>query len=109
MKAHLLCPSQHLDVCEIDVETTCTIKGVGFERVGINQEEKGVIYFDEFRKALVVNRITLSRLTRLFGDETDDWFGEQIILYPSQTLVNDGDRIVPCVRIKGINGEAFPE
>lgn len=109
MDAYLLCRSQHLDACEITQETIGTIKGVGFEKVGINREEKGVIHFYEFTRALVVNREKLNRLIALFGSDTSDWIDQKVILYPSQTLVDEGDQIMPCVRIKGLNGEVFAE
>ena len=99
MRAVDLCPPPHL--CAEDLEgqeQVVTIKDVDFEKVGEEREEKGVIFYREHKRGMVLNRTNLLRIIALHGDETDDWKGKRITLYPSEA--DFGGRTVPCIRVK---------
>lgn len=98
MKANELCPPPHLEAADLDGDTTVTIKDVEFAEVGEEKETKGVVWFEEFPRSMVLNRTNTKRLIGLHGGETDDWVGKKVTLYPSETEF--GGRTVPCLRVR---------
>ncbi len=99
MKANELCPPPHLECADLnggDMEVT--VKSVGFDEVGEARERKGIVYFEEVSRGLVLNRTNLKRIVKSLGDDTDAWPGKKITLYPSET--DFGGRTVPCIRVR---------
>jgi hypothetical protein len=60
--------------------------------------EKSVIYFKEWEKGMVLNKVNAKSIAALYGDETDDWEEKRITIWPTETPFN-GD-MVPCIRVK---------
>jgi len=99
MQANDLCPSPHLEAADLaGGDKVVTIRDVDFHEVGEEKATKGVVYFREYKRALVLNRTNLKRIIGLYGNETDEWVGKQITLYPSET--DFGGRTVPCIRVR---------
>lgn len=98
MKASELCPSPHLSAADLSGDTVVTIKGVAFKEVGDKKEMKGVLFFEEATRGMVVNRTNLKRIISLHGSETDGWNGKKITLYPSET--DFGGETVACIRVR---------
>ena len=98
MKATDLCPSPHIEASELDGDTPVTIAKVGFSEVGEEKVEKGVVFFEEFTRGMVLNRTNLKRIIDHHGNDTDAWVGKKITLYPSET--DFGGRTVPCIRVR---------
>lgn len=98
MKANELCPAPHLEAADLSGDTPVTIKGVDFREVGDEKVTKGVVFFDEFPRGLVLNRTNLKRIIAQHGGETDDWIGKTITLYPSET--DFGGKTVDCIRVR---------
>jgi hypothetical protein len=98
MDATRLCPAPHIEAAELKGDTPVTIKGVKFAQVGEEKVERGVVVFDEFDRGLVLNRTNLKRIIALHGNDTDDWVGKKITLYPSET--DFAGRTVPCIRVR---------
>lgn len=98
MKANELCPPPHLEAADIDGDMDVTIKKVDFAEVGEEKERKGVLWFEEFERSMVLNRTNLKRIISQHGNETDEWAGKSITLYASET--DFGGRTVPCIRVQ---------
>ena len=99
MQANDLCPSPHLEAADLaGEEKVVTIKGVDFHDVGEEKARKGVVYFEEYKRAMVFNRTNLKRVIALYGNDTDEWAGKRLTLYPSET--DFAGRTVPCIRVK---------
>ena len=98
MKATELCPSPHIAADDLDGDTQVTIDRVDFHEVGDEREKKGVLYFREFVRAMVLNRTNLTRIIAQHGNDTDTWTGKQITLYPSET--DYGGKTVACIRVR---------
>ncbi len=99
MNANDLCPSPHIEAADLGgKDKVVTIQRVDFHDVGDEKERKGVVYFEEFKRALVLNRTNLKRIVALYGHETDEWAGKRITLYPSEA--DFGGRTVPCLRVR---------
>ena len=98
MNANELCPSPHLSAADISGDTVVTIKSVAFSEVGEEKAKKGVVFFSEFQRGMVVNRTNIKRLIAHHGNETDEWVGKKITIYPSETDFKG--ETVPCLRVR---------
>ena len=58
------------------------IASIGEEELG--GEKHLVVYFRGKQKALVLNKTNASYLAAAISDETDDWPGHEIVLYPTK-------------------------
>ncbi len=98
MKANELCPSPNLEAADFAGDTVVTIKSVAFKEVGDEKVNKGVVYFEELPRGLVLNRTNLKRIISQHGNDTDKWTGKKITLYPSET--DFGGKTVDCIRVR---------
>lgn len=91
----------HTDLGELD-EAIVTIKDVTTadmeEEDGKEAKTKLAVEFEQFDKALVLNKTNATTLVGLFGDETDDWAGENVTLFIAD--VEWGGKMVSAIRIK---------
>lgn len=98
MKASELCPPPHLEAADFSEDTEVTIKGVAFKEVGDEKVTKGVVYFEEYKRGMVVNRTNLKRIIGHHGNDTEAWVGKKITLYPSETDYQG--KTVDCIRVR---------
>lgn len=86
-----------------------TVKG--FKRVNVAQEGeppemKWVMFFMEHEKPLVMNSTNIQLAEKVFGsDNTDDWIGNQIVLYVDEN-VSFGGKIVGGIRLRARRNKA---
>lgn len=85
--------------CE-DGDLTLTIAGIKQERIGQGSQadEKWVLVFKEDDRGLVLNKTNSNTICKLYGDDTDDWVGKQIMLYATEVQFQ-GD-MVEAIRIR---------
>ncbi len=99
MLANELCPAPHIEASDLPkAGRTVTIKRFDFHDVGEDKERKGVVFFEEFSRAMVLNRTNVKRIIAWHGEEADDWVGKQITLDAEKC--DFGGRIVPCIRVR---------
>lgn len=99
MEATKLCPAPHLEAADFPTDTEVTIKNVAIkDDIGEDKVTKGVVFFEECDRGMVLNRTNLKRIIAQHGNETDEWAGKKITLYPSET--DYGGRTVPCIRVR---------
>lgn len=102
MHAALLTPSKYIKAVEFKgKDVTLTIKGVkleDLEKEDNTTERKGVVHFDETAKGWVINVTNCRSLVQMFGNETDNWVGKQVTLYPE---VNDSSPDGLAIRVRG--------
>ena len=97
-----LYPSNYLKADDLpDEGLSMTIKTVEVEKMG--DDQKPVIYFKEKNeteeKGLVLNKTNADAIAQLTGsDDTDDWEGQRITIYPTETAFQG--KTVPCIRVK---------
>ena len=48
------------------------------------QERKVVVFFDDDPQGLVLNKTNARALVEAFGDDTEGWIGEEVVLYPDR-------------------------
>jgi len=80
--------------------TICNVSVEGMKSEGGDDRDKGVVWFDEDPRGLVLN-VTLTVILRdLFGVDLEGWHGKRITLF-NDTSVRRGPKVVGGIRIKG--------
>lgn len=99
----LLFPSDYIKHVELKGQDwTLTIKKVQLDELqmrGGRKKKRGVLWFDETPKKLVLCRATAEVLVKLYGKYTDEWVGKRITIYPDPT-VTFGPETVGGTRIR---------
>lgn len=91
--------SPHLAASDLDGDTTVTIKSFELDKeVGAEKALKGVIYFEEFTRGLVMNKTNTERVRNLHGKIVNEWIGKKITLYESEATM--AGKVVPCIRVR---------
>ena len=82
---------------------------------GKDQSEKYVLFFQELKKGLGLNKTNGKMCSKLFGsEEMDDWIGKKIALYVKDDVEYAGE-IVSAIRVRSklpgapavVNGEDY--
>lgn len=87
MKVSKLFPNKYVKAAELNGKTvTLTIARLTVEEMGHGneKEQKPVLHFNKATKGLVLNRTNAMTIAGLYGDETDDWVGKRINIYPTR-------------------------
>jgi hypothetical protein len=92
--------SPHIRAADLTGDTVVTIKSFELDKEvgGAKKERRGVIYFEEFSRGLVMNKTNTDRVVGLHGKVVNAWIGKQITLYESEAMM-DG-KVTPCVRVR---------
>jgi hypothetical protein len=69
---------------------------VKIEQIG--EDNKPVLYFNDKQKGMVLNKTNAATIANLYGDDTDEWRGEQITLFSA--MVSFQGKTVPAIRVK---------
>lgn len=108
MKLNDMFPSNLLkaqDVTDAGGEMPLTIEKVEikeFDADNGGKERKPIIHFKE-GKQMVCNKTNGNSIAELYGDETDNWIGREIVL-----VVRDVDfqgKSTPAIRVKNLNSK----
>jgi hypothetical protein len=88
MKMSDIFPSKYVKAADLNGRTvTLTIKGLAVEEMlnhSNEKERKPVLYFQKATKGFVLNRTNAMTIASLYGDESDDWTGKRISIYPTR-------------------------
>ena len=82
MRASDLYPSKYLKAEDFDGDRLFTIRSLVVEELGPERERKPVLYFEGESRGLVCNKTNMAVIVKAYGDETENWRGRQVILYP---------------------------
>lgn len=102
MKVKDVFPSKYLKVDDLeDNDWNVTIARTVLEDIGQGESKqtKLVIYFDGIDKGFVCNKTNASVIEKLYGDETNDWKGKRITLWPNHDVQFKGE-IVSAIRVR---------
>src|SRR5262245_36696128 len=69
-------------------------------------QEKTVVSFRGLKKTLPLNLTNWNSIADICGDDTDDWPGHQIELYPTTTEM--GGKTVDCIRVRPPSQRPLP-
>ena len=87
MKTATAFPSDYLKASDLNgKEVKVKIGKVELVEMGQGNEKKSklLIHFNGKQKGLVVNVTNCNTIEKLYGDETDNWVGKEIILAPRE-------------------------
>lgn len=96
-----LFPGKYLKAADLDGEDRpLVIERLVVEWIGqgADAEEKPVLFFEGEDQGLVLNVTNAATIAELHGEDTDDWPGRTIVLYP--TRVQFGAKVVDAIRVR---------
>lgn len=82
-------------------DVTVTIKSAKAEQLNVQggrKSKKPVLHFVEAEKGLALNKTNAKVIAAMYGNDTREWVGKRITLYPTTTQF--GDQRVDCIRIR---------
>lgn len=94
-------PSKYLKAADFPNETRLTMNHVQMEILGQgdDQESKPVLYFKDREKGLVLNKTNNNTIVEQYGDDSDDWRDQPLILFKIMTNDPNG-KSVPGIRCR---------
>jgi hypothetical protein len=100
MKSNQVFPSRWLKAADLESDgEVVTIRKIMMEAVGLEQESKPVMSFDETDQLLVCNFTNWNSIEELTGeDDSDNWPGHKIKLV--RVKVQYGKKTVDAIRIE---------
>lgn len=108
MKVEDMFPSRFLKGESLSGPVTVTIAGVKAEEMykpGKGEVTGWVLYCERGSKGIVLSKALAMGIAEALGsDETTDWTGRQVVLYPQQMRVAGRDLV--AIRAKPTNGKA---
>ena len=108
MKSSDVFASKYLSAADLrDRDATVTIERVEIEKMP-SGEKKPALFFEGKAKGFLLNRTNFNTIAEVLGaDDTDDWSGRSITLYPTETEFQG--RMVDCIRVRRRKAPAAPE
>lgn len=107
MNYEALYPSKYLKAADLEGSPVTVVIEKVVEEEMQDGEVKPVLHFQGAHKAHVMPRINGRKIAELVGsNETREWAGKAITLYPSQTEM--GGKMVDCVRIRAAGTNPGP-
>jgi hypothetical protein len=96
-----LYPSNYLKAADLNGEEwNVTIERIEMsEPMGDKKEVKPVLYFRGADKGMVLNKTNATKIATAYGDDTDDWVGKPIVLFPDKVNFQGEMRDALRVRI----------
>lgn len=101
MKKSQLFPTKYLSAGDLDGDTHVKITNAILESLQAPDskiEDKCILYFDQLQKGLPLNVTNWNSIEALHGDDSDDWIGKWVTLYP--TKVQFGNKMVDGIRVR---------
>lgn len=97
MKVSAAFPSQYLKAADLDGKSVLLTMGrVDIEKIG--EDQKPILFFKGMEKGLVLNKTNSAKIAGAYGDEMDDWNGEEIVLFPA--MVDFKGETVEAIRCR---------
>jgi hypothetical protein len=104
MKISKMFPKRYATGEDLQGKTiTLTIAKIAIEKMhpqpNAPEAEKWVIYFMETKKGIILSRTLANQIAEVLGsDETDEWLGKRIMIYPQPMTV--AGRKVTAIRTR---------
>ena len=97
MKISSAFPSNYLKAADLqDRNVMVKIDRVDMEKIG--EDEKPVLYFVGKTKGMVMNKTNASNIANVYGDDTDDWHGQEVVLFSA--MVDFQGKSVEAIRVR---------
>ena len=98
MKLNQLFPGDWLKAPDLNGrEIPLTIEKITMEDVG-DDKQKPILHFHKTKKGLVLNKTNALVIADAYGEETDQWLNQPIIIYPARVTFKG--QMVDAIRVK---------
>jgi hypothetical protein len=92
-------PSRFLKADDIgNKEVAVEMESIEMVSLADGEPEKPVLHFKNKDKGMVINPTNWDRIAYTYGDESDDWMGNTIVIYTE--LVSFKGKTGPALRVK---------
>jgi hypothetical protein len=81
-----------------------TVKMGRVEQEKVGDDQKLILYFQGKEKGMVLNKTNANSIADVYGGETNDWYGQTIILF--EQMVDFQGKRVPGLRIRAPRRDA---
>ena len=110
MKRDEVFPSKYLKAADLNGKALCaTIERAPLEPLKNpegKEQLKTVLYFVKATKTFPLNRVNWDSVADICGDDTEDWPGKKIELYPAMTEM--AGKRVACIRVRAPEQRELP-
>ena len=90
-------PSKYLKAADLQGrEVRVTMQNVEREKIG--DDTKPVLYFKGKDKGVVLNKTNAGTISDSYGDDTEDWFDQPLILF--SVMVDFQGKVGPAIRCR---------
>jgi arabinogalactan endo-1,4-beta-galactosidase len=90
-------PSKYLKASDLQGrEVRLTMANVEIEKLG--DDNKPILYFKGKDKGLVLNKTNANTISDDYGDDTEDWYDQSIILF--SVMVDFQGKVGPAIRVR---------
>ena len=97
MKINEAFPSSYIKAADLDgKQTLVKMERVEYEMLG--NDRKLVLYFEGKERGMVLNKTNANNIAHIYGDDTDDWHGCEIVLF--EAMVDFQGKTVPAIRVR---------
>jgi arabinogalactan endo-1,4-beta-galactosidase len=98
-------PSKYLKAADLeDRQHLMVMERAEFEMLG--DERKLILYFQNQKKGLVLNKTNANTIAAKYGDDTEDWLGKEIVLF--EAMVDFQGKTGPAIRVRAPKAKAAP-
>ena len=98
MKISNAFPSKYLKAADLqDRQVKLTMQRVELEKIQ-DDDRKPVLYFAKTEKGMVLNKTNSKVIANTYGDDTDEWEGKEVVLYPA--MVDFRGDMVEAIRVR---------
>src|SRR5271166_2605021 len=97
MHINAMFPSNYLKASDLQGRNVLVvIDRVAMEKLG--DDDKYILYFQGKQKGVVLNKTNGTNIALAYGEDTEDWIGKEVVLYPA--MVDFQGRSVSAIRIR---------
>ena len=76
------------------------IKSITVEAVKSQEgtEDKVIVRFDKAKKAMILNKTNATTIAKRYGNDTEEWIGQEVVLYPTTCQAFGAEH--ECIRVR---------
>lgn len=99
-------PSDYLKAADLQGRNVRVIMS-HVEMKDIGGDHKPILFFQGKDKGMVLNKTNANNISAVYGDDTDDWNGKELILF--ETMVDFQGKSVPAIRVRSPQPKDRPQ
>lgn len=90
-------PSKYLKASDLQGREVKVVMS-NVEREKIGDDTKPVLYFKGKEKGIVLNKTNAGTIVDAYGDDTQDWYDQELILF--SVMVDFQGKVGPAIRVR---------